>query len=148
MIVTNLNHAATYVSVNPRFAQLFEYVASHDLLAAPLGRIEIDGDKLFINNVESVLQHAEERKLEVHRRYIDVQIILQGTETMGWKPLENVEQFDGEFNEAKDCATAQEPCTAYVTLREGEMAIFFPEDAHAPLVGSGKVRKAIAKVAV
>ena len=51
MIVSNLQNSARVESLHPLFKQLFDYVKANDLLNAPLGRIELDGDNLFINNV-------------------------------------------------------------------------------------------------
>ena len=51
MIVSNLQNSSRIESLHPLFKTLFDYVKSHDLLHAELGRIEICGDNLFINNV-------------------------------------------------------------------------------------------------
>lgn len=51
MIVSRLESSSRIESLHPLFKQLFDYVKTHDLLNAPLGRIELDGDNLFINNV-------------------------------------------------------------------------------------------------
>ena len=51
MIVSRLENSSRIESLHPLFKQLFDYVKTHDLLNAPLGRIELDGDNLFINNV-------------------------------------------------------------------------------------------------
>ena len=49
MIVSNLQHSARIEPLHPLFKQLFDYVKSHDLLHTPCGRIELDGNNLFIN---------------------------------------------------------------------------------------------------
>ena len=50
MILTTLNDSQRIEPLHPLFKTLFDYVKQHNLLDAPLGRIEIDGDNLFINN--------------------------------------------------------------------------------------------------
>ena len=90
MILTNLQNTARIEALHPRFKQLFDYVKSHDILHMECGRIELDGDNLFINNANPECMPAEKQVLEVHRDYIDVQILLEGRETMGWKALEDV----------------------------------------------------------
>ena len=49
MIVSNLQNSSRIEPLHPLFKQLFDYVKSHDLLHTPCGRIELDGDNLFIN---------------------------------------------------------------------------------------------------
>lgn len=80
MIVSRLENSSRIESLHPLFKQLFDYVKTHDLLNAPLGRIELDGDNLFINNVNPECVPADKQVLEMHRDYIDVHILLTGQE--------------------------------------------------------------------
>lgn len=148
MTISNLNQCERLASLHPLFPRLFEYVRTHDLLHAPLGRIELDGDQLFINNAESACVAADEQVLEVHRDYIDVHFLLEGEETIGWKDLADVTNLVKPYDPAADCALYDERPAGYVTLRPGQLLIAWPEDPHAPLIGVGKVRKAIAKARV
>ncbi|MFR5871384.1 MAG: YhcH/YjgK/YiaL family protein [Alistipes sp.] len=86
--------------------------------------------------------------LEAHDRYIDVQIPLRvrGEERFGWRPRERCILPRGEFDEAADIVFFDDKPSCYVSLHPGEFVVFFPEDAHAPLIGSGNVRKAILKI--
>ena len=59
MILTNLQNTARIEALHPRFKMLFDYVKSHDILHTPCGRIELDGDNLFINNVNPECMPAE-----------------------------------------------------------------------------------------
>lgn len=98
--------------LNPLLKQLFDYVKSHDLLHTACGRIELDGDNLFINNSEPTCLTADQQVLEVHRKYIDVHILLEGKETIGWKALEDLEQEVQAYDEEKECALyADRPTT-------------------------------------
>lgn len=148
MILSNLQNSGRIESLHPLFAKLFEYVKSHDLLHTPLGRIEIEGDSLFINNVEPQCVTAEQQVLEVHRDYIDVHFLLEGEETIGWKAIEDVTNETKPYDAEGDCALYTEPASTYVTLRPGQFLIVWPEDPHAPVIGTGKIRKAIAKVKI
>ena len=146
MILTNLQNTARIEALHPRFKMLFDYVKSHDILHTPCGRIELDGDNLFINNVNPECMPAEKQVLEVHRDYIDVQILLEGRETMGWKALEDVTDEVKPYDPEGDCALYAEMADVYVDLKPGQFVIVYPEDPHAPLIGQGKIRKLIAKV--
>lgn len=146
MIVTNLNNTERIETLHPLFKKLFDYVKTHDILNTPCGRIDIDGDNLYINNVNPECIPAEKQVLEVHRDYIDVQILLQGKETIGWKALEDSKEEVKPYEKEGDCALYSDTPTTWIHLVPGQVAIFFPEDAHAPVIGEGKIRKMIAKV--
>lgn len=148
MILSTLTDSARSEALHPLFRQFFDYVKSHDLLHAPLGRIELDGDRLFINNVDAALVAADTQPLEAHRRYIDIHVVLEGEERMGWKPLEAVTDERQPYDAAADCALYGDAPTSWATLRAGQLAIVFPEDPHAPLVGEGRVRKLIGKILI
>ena len=51
MIISKLGNSYRIESLHPLFKKLFEYVKQHDLLNQPTGKIVLDGDNLFINNV-------------------------------------------------------------------------------------------------
>ena len=146
MIYGNIAYADRYASLHPLLPQLFAYVKSHDLLHTPMGKIVLDGDKLFINNVNPECLSEEKQVLEVHRRYIDVHILLEGKERVGWRNTDDCKDVAHPYDEAGDFATFFEKPTTYIDMMPNDFLIVFPEDAHAPIIGSGKIRKAIAKV--
>ena len=87
MILSTLQDCGRFEVLHPLFKKAFDYVKSHNLLDAPLGRIEVEGDALFINNSNPECVKAEKQVLEVHRKYIDIHVLLEGEETVGWKSL-------------------------------------------------------------
>lgn len=148
MIVSNLQNSERIESLHPLFKQLFDYVKTHDLLHTECGRIELAGDDLFINNVNPTCVSASDQVLEVHRDYIDVHILLEGKERIGWKALENVTDLKQAYQKEGDCALYSDTPTSFVDLLPGQFLIVFPEDPHAPVIGEGKIRKLIGKVKI
>lgn len=146
MIVSNLQNSQRVESLHPLFKKLFDYVKTHDLLHAELGRIEIEGDALFINNVNPECVPADKQVLEVHHDYIDVHILLEGAERIGWKAIEDVTDETKPYEKEGDCALYADAPTTFIDLLPGQFAIVYPEDPHAPVIGKGKIRKLIAKV--
>ncbi len=146
MILGNLTDSARIEGLHPSFSQLFEYVKSHDLLAAPLGRIELDGDNLFINNDNPTLRTRKEQIIEVHQRYLDVHIPLDGPEVIGWSPLCDLKEERQAYSAEKDCALYADRPSTYVTVYPGQFLIVYPEDGHAPIIGEGTRRKLCVKV--
>lgn len=148
MIVSSLNSNERIESLHPLFKQLFDYVKTHDLLHTECGRIELAGNDLFINNVNPTCVSASDQVLEVHHDYIDVHILLEGRERIGWKALEDVTDLKQAYQKECDCALYSDVPTSYVDLLPGQFLIVFPEDTHAPVIGTGKIRKLIAKVKI
>lgn len=146
MIVGNINDCARYEALNGRFKAFFDYVKAHNLMEMPAGRIVLEADNLFINIDEPLLKRKEDQLLECHRRYIDIQMPLLKPETMGWRALRTLKKSEAPFDEEKDFALYAAPASAYFEVKPGEFAVFFPEDAHAPIIGEGRQKKIIGKV--
>lgn len=149
MIYGKISDSARYECLNRHLGRLFKFVRENDLSKFATQRIVLDGDKLYINMAEPELKSAEEQKLEVHRKYIDVHFPLTGDEICGITHIDDLSaKSDAPFNEEDDFALYGEKARNYFTVHPGEFYIVFPEDAHAPIIGEGKIKKAIAKVFV
>lgn len=148
MIVSNLQNSNRIERLHPRFKILFDYVKEHDLLHEKLGRIDIDGDNLFVMNINPECVAQDKQVLEAHRAYIDVHILLQGAERIGWRAFEDANQMIKPYEEEGDCALYSDSPTMLVDLSPGQFMIVYPEDLHAPIIGNGKIRKLIVKVKV
>ncbi|KGO01290.1 YhcH/YjgK/YiaL family protein [Porphyromonas sp. COT-290 OH3588] len=148
MIIGSIHESARYESLHPAFKQVFDYIKAHDLLNAPLERIVLDGDRLFINNVEADAKRQEEMPLEAHRQYLDIHILLAGNERIGWRDLQDCGTPTKPYDEEGDYMLFEQPASTYVDLKVGQFAVVYPEDAHAPLIGEGKIRKLIVKALV
>lgn len=146
MIFDSLKCAAQYAALSPRLKRAFDYLAATDLEQLEPGKHEIEGKEIFVNVQERELKRPEDAKLEVHDEYIDVQVVVKGTESFGWSPRADVKRPKEPFNTEKDIQFFEDTPQTYFTLVPGQFAVFFPEDAHAPLVGEGPIKKAIVKV--
>jgi YhcH/YjgK/YiaL family protein len=148
MILDTLACAGRYVALHPRFARAFTFLAGTDLESLPTGRHEIDGDAMFVIIDRKDGRGHDGARLEAHRRYIDIQYTLRGEEEIGWTPLTGCAGADGAFDTDRDIVFFRDLPSAWLRLPRGTFAIFFPEDAHAPLAGQGALVKAIVKIAV
>jgi len=148
MILDSLKNAGQYHSLNPLFKQAFEFLEKNDILNFEPGKTIIDSDKLFISVMEIDGKTPETAKLETHNKYIDIQIVLKGNETMGWLDIDNCKNAVDQYNPEKDITFFKDQPSTYFTLRPGDFVIFFPEDGHAPAIGEGFIKKAVIKVLV
>lgn len=146
MILSTLENSERIEGLHPKFKELFDFVKNNDLLLQETKRIVLDGDILFINNVNPDLMTADAQVLEMHCDYIDVHIPLDKTEIVAWKPTADCHDIKATYNKTDDYALFTDKPSNYITVLPGEFLIVYPEDAHGPLIGEGKIRKLIAKV--
>lgn len=148
MVIDSLENSAKTEGLHPLFKKVFDYVKSHDLSDAAPGRIEIAGDDAYINVAELKGKNKNAAKLETHNRYIDIQILLKGNESFGWKSRGTLIRETGAYSHEDDISFYEDEANLYFTLSVGEFVVFFPEDGHAPGIGQGDIKKLIAKVKV
>ncbi|WP_435928872.1 N-acetylneuraminate anomerase [Dryocola sp. BD613] len=96
------------------------------------GSYPIQGEKLFMNVMEFSTQAPETKKAEQHREYIDIQVLLAGTERI----------YYGLFESARECEELHveedyQLCNRIdneqqLTLRPGQFAVFMPLEPHKP----------------
>lgn len=148
MILTTLKNHKRIEPLHPLFKQLFDFVNSTDFDSVETGRIELDGDNLFINHAKVDGADQATQQLELHQTYIDVHVLLKGSEIIGYKDIAEVKSFTRPYETEGDCALSDEPGDNYFTLKPGDICVVFPEDAHAPAISDGPIHKLIAKIKV
>ncbi len=147
MIVDTLDNLEKYVALNPLFADVATFMKEHPFAELEDGKHLIQGKDLFLNLSTITPKTEEQANLEWHRRMIDIQIPIDGEEIYGYTPVVDLPEI--EFNEEKDVAKLHQKAQAYVRVEPGQMAIFFPQDGHAPCISSKEqLRKATFKVKV
>lgn len=148
MIIDTLQNASKYYCVHPLFAKAFDYIRSTDLTSIEDGRYEIDGNNLkaIVSNKKGMTAAESAAKFECHDKHIDIQLCITGNEKLGWKPRESCIEQKGEYNADKDVLFYNDAPDMYFELRDGQFAIFYPEDVHAPMIGEGMIKKIVIKV--
>ena len=123
MILATFADHEKLTELHPLFAQFFDFI-EEALKHPPVpGKYDLMGDKLFVRMQEYATNPPEASLWEAHRKYIDIQFMLSGTEEQFWAPI-----------------SSAKPDT-----------IFYPEDLHMPSCAHGSiatVQKVVVKVAV
>ncbi|MGD0343260.1 MAG: YhcH/YjgK/YiaL family protein, partial [Bacteroidales bacterium] len=143
--------AKAYYKNSARWDKAFAFLKDNDLKKLELKRYDLDGDNLYVTISEYTTKNLEETKYEVHKKYVDIQYIVTGSELIGIAPLTSQDATLQPYNATKD--------VEYLTVKKGVMVqatpakffIFFPEDAHMPSLKDGAnspVRKAVVKVRI
>jgi biofilm protein TabA len=148
MIFDVLANADRYAGLHPLFPRAFAFLRENDLLAWAPGRYAIEGEALFAIVEEADGRSRADAKLECHRKYIDIQLVLQGNDEMGWKPLHDCREPVDGYSDKRDIAFFHDAPASWIAVPAGAFCVFFPEDAHVPLVGAGSICKVVLKIAV
>jgi len=146
MVIDTLDNLGKYVGMNPLFADVVDFLNHNDLNALEAGKHLIKDGDLFVNITTAKGRTREAATLETHVNMIDIQIPLDAEETFGYTPLCDLPEF--EYNAEKDITKyGTTLAQTYVTCKPGQMAIFFPQDGHAPCISESEtIKKAIFKV--
>jgi YhcH/YjgK/YiaL family protein len=148
MIKDKLKYFRRYIKIRPDFYRAFEFLSKQDLASLPEGKYPIDGEKLFVIVSKPAGKGVKKALLEAHRKYIDIQYVIEGNELIGIKKTSECKNPIGSFDVEKDIIFFTDKSDKYIKLKPGDFAVLFPDDAHAPLSGKTAVRKAVVKVMV
>lgn len=150
MICENINSAKNYSSINKNFEKAFEFLKNHDFTKLDIGKYEIQGEEIFALVQEYITENEEEKSWESHEKYIDIQLIVEGQEIMGYVPVEGLKVKE-DLRPENDMIFYKETLKgSNIKFTIGDYAIFFPEDGHRPGCAFGecsKVKKVVVKVA-
>ncbi len=148
MIIDAITGLERYLYLNPRFEKAFRFLRNHDLQKMEEGIYEIDGEAVYATVSEGEGKKLEEARLEVHDSYIDIQVAISGGETFGWRNRSRCDNLGAAYDATKDIAFYNEEPDVFFTMEPGNLVMFFPHDAHAPMIGEGQIRKMVIKVKV
>jgi len=146
MIIDTLENAEKYIQLHRLFAKAFEFIKSQKLKEIEVGKYPITGADLHASVSEKEGLKKEDAKFEAHDHFIDIQVCPAGSETLGWKPRNKCKDIKSAYNIEKDVTFFNDEPDTYFQLHEGQFAIFYPEDVHAPMIGEGNIKKLVVKV--
>lgn len=152
MVTGNIKDAARYYGLHPLFKEAFEAYEKLVAEKAEPGTYEIKGKELYASVQSYKTKTVLEMKFETHRKYIDIQFVVSGEEYIPCTPISTLEECEC-YDEAEDISFYEDLPLHFTSayLGEGDFAIFFPEDAHAPrtaVTNPAHVDKIVIKVAV
>jgi len=146
-VIDTLDKIGNYAGISANMKKACDFIAKGGFERLAQGKNEIDGDNVFVNNVEASYVMPTERRPEFHRDYFDIHVPLANDEMMGLAKYD--ESDPGTFSEKDDCGFNDQKVD-YFTVKKGEFAICWPRVcAHAPAItpdAPKKARKLIFKV--
>ncbi len=151
MIFDRLKNSEIYNILGEKIEKGFAFLKNTDLKNLPDGKYEIDGNEIFANVQTLKTKPKEEKKWEVHRKYIDIQYVIKGREKMGYGILEDFKTIISPYDNEKDLEFLDGKKYNYINVYEGDFVVFYPNDVHAPMLSvenSEEIKKVIVKIAI
>jgi len=149
MIIDRIENASLYYTLGSGIADALEYIKKNDLSKIESGKYEIHKDKIKMIVNEYEQKCSDRVTMEAHRKNIDVQYWVSGSELMGYAPLLTQSVLE-PYSDEKDCGLYAAD-GSFSKLEKGMFAIYFPTDLHTAIIDpecDSKVRKIVFKVTV
>lgn len=146
MIADSLKNARDYFSLGGNFQKAFEYLMQNNLEDKAEGKYEIDGDNIFVIVQSYDAKPESEGKLEAHRKYADIQFIIEGEEKIGYANIEKTSPVV-DYDDEKDIIFLDGDFD-FILVQKNDFMVFFPQDAHMPSIVSNGGRKYVKKAVI
>lgn len=147
MILDSLDKLSSYSSI-PCIDLIIQWLENTDLDKLDYGRHILKGDSLYVNCDWQDARSKESVSLEIHKKYIDIQIPLSGDELMGYTPASMLGKEVSPYDDNRDAAFYQAPAQNYFLVSKGMFAVFFPGEGHAPAISPKGIRKLVFKLKI
>lgn len=127
-----------------------KWLEENELNELEPGYHKIDGERVFAIVTVINTRPEVEAKFEVHHRYSDIQVVIEGAEVIGWADREMLDE-SGLFDDEKDVGFYERLASfTRLQMTPGLIAVFRPGEAHMPLLHPTdelvSVRKVVVKV--
>jgi YhcH/YjgK/YiaL family protein len=149
--ISRREFAISYFKNKERWDKAFTFLKNNDLAKLEIKRYDIDGDNLYAPVSEYLTKNEEDAKFEAHRKYIDIQYVINGAEMMNVAPLSQKKDVIAPYDSSKDVEFMTVTRSSNYKATPDRFFIFFPSDIHRPGVKTGEnelVRKVVVKVKV
>lgn len=151
VIADTFENLPLYEGTVPHLGRVLEFIRTTDLRTLALGRHAIYGDAVYLMVQEYETVNEAARRWESHRRHLDIQLVLNGQEYIGYAPTVSLRQ-DGPYDPQDDVSLHSDAASCKTALLVGpdSFCVFFPQDGHRPgfhrTSSAAHVRKAVFKV--
>lgn len=147
MILGKISHLDKQTGLCEKLVNIIKRALTFQPETLDAGRYEIEGDTVFMNVMTFDTLKYDTKRYEQHREYLDIQILLSGSERIDFGPLDAAVEPD-TYHQDDDYQLCDvvEPVQS-LTMEPGMLAVFFPGEPHKPGCIS-KVEQTITKVVI
>ncbi len=125
MIIDRVENMEYYESILPGLKNGLKTL--RELSSREVGRYEFEGGFLMIQ--EGDTKPMDEGTFEAHRKYVDVQIMLEGCEELAWEEYSKLDSVI-PYNEEKDQERLDGAKNYRILISDGMFFAAFPQDGH------------------
>ena len=152
MIITNVNNEIQNKSLakDIRFCIEFAKKNENKILSLVNGSYDVGYNNIKMNLGKYFTKSENEKFWESHKKYLDVQIMINGTEKVAINDIRDMEVKS--FDEERDLTILEGDKAFDIIMKTGDVLVFFPNDVHKPELNvsenddSGNIRKIVTKV--
>ncbi len=143
MIFDSLPNFGSYIPMHPLFKTAAKSLQEEDLTSCSPGKRDLGSGMTMIISEYST-EDIQSKFIETHRRFIDIHLMAQGSEMLGYRHINDCTVIE-KYSLEKDFEKLSGTCD-FLTLRQGFFAVFFPQDAHMPGLCIGNLKKNVKKI--
>ncbi len=146
MIIEPLGQVPKYFPLHPLFEKAYEFCCIAERHGMPEGEFHIEGDRLIA--IVSTGDREGGSHLEAHRRYIDMQYIMSGTDCIGWRSTATCQDIVSAYSKEQDNIFFGDEPASWIEIQAGCCVLLFPNDAHMSRYGERAGKKIILKIGI
>jgi biofilm protein TabA len=145
MIFDSLKNFTAYENLHPLFKDAGVFMSEPGFVTLPEGRHTIGAAGSYLVKSAYQTKDAAEGFIESHKKFIDIQVVLEGREKIGVCPLALCREI--LYDPQKDFAK-HEGSIDFLSLLPGYFIILFPQDGHMPGIRHGDARSPVIKAVI
>lgn len=126
MIHARLKDAPDYRGIHPLLDRALECLTPEYLAGVGTVRRDLEGDALYVTRFDYETVPEEQAFFEAHRRYLDIHVMIRGSEQVDIARPDKLEEFTHEGDFWGYHGKAEQS----IMLSPGDFLVVFPDDAH------------------
>lgn len=126
--------------------RVFRFLRTSDLTRMTPGSYPIEGKQAYATITDVPNLPLEKTRWESHRAYIDLQMMIRGSQRIGEAPVRSL-QLTEPYSAARDVAHYRGP-GRYCSARPGSFFLFFPGEGHRTNIRIGADTAAVKKLVI
>lgn len=147
MIYGEIKELNNYKGINPNLDRAIDYILTYEYKNGKAGKNVVEEDIIYFNMPDSnaMTKELENGFIEGHKRYIDIHIVIEGHERIGYIPRSKA-KIKQEYNAEGDFEEFIGDYEALIPLDNEKFLILFPNEPHAAMLKYGDSIEPIKKV--
>ena len=132
MIFTNINDKLQNSSLTKDIQFCIDYAGKNreKILSLENGSYDVDYNGIKMNVGKYFTKKENDKFWESHKRYLDVQIMIDGSERVAINDIRNMREKS--FDSERDLIILDGDKMFDVIIENGDVLVFFPNDVHKP----------------